>query len=88
MVILNRIVPLPEDEGFRELLCSADRLLFVEEGIRSGGVGEALAAAPWLGGRSVAIRAVEEGFLPHGTAADLEKYVGLDTASLEEWMKG
>ena len=85
--LLDRIVPLPDDGNFKKLLLSAGRLLFVEEGIRSGGIGEALAASEWLGGKPVHIRAVEEGFLPHGTVAELEKYVGLDTASLAEWMK-
>ncbi|MBE6724161.1 MAG: 1-deoxy-D-xylulose-5-phosphate synthase [Ruminococcaceae bacterium] len=87
VVLLSQIVPLPEDEAFRDLVRSADRLLFVEEGIRSGGVGESLASAPWLGGKWVRIRAVEIPFLPHGSHSALTRLAGLDAESLAEWMK-
>ena len=87
VVLLSKIVPLPEDEAFRALVRSADRLLFVEEGIRSGGVGESLAAAPWLGGKPVEIRAVEIPFLPHGSLSALTRLAGLDADSLAEWMR-
>jgi len=84
---LSRIIPLPEDGAFRTLVRFADRVLFAEEGIRSGGVGEALASADWMAGVAVAVRAVEEPFLPHGTVEELERMAGLDPASLAEWMK-
>ena len=88
VVLLSKIVPLPEDEAFRELIRSADRLLFAEEGMRSGGIGESLASSPWLGGKFVDIRAVERPFLPHGSVGALTRLVGLDPESLADWMRG
>ena len=88
VVLLSRIVPLPEDEVFRTLINAADRLLFAEEGMRSGGVGEALASAPWLRGKYVDIRAVELPFLPHGSVGALTRLAGLDPESLADWMRG
>ena len=44
VAVLSQIVPLPEDGEFRALCLEARLLLFAEEGIRSGGIAEALAA--------------------------------------------
>ena len=87
VVLLSRIVPLPEDEEFKTLVREADRVLFVEEGIRSGGIGESLAAEPWLGGKPVDIRAVEIPFLPHGSVPALTRLAGLDPDALAAWMR-
>ena len=83
---LGRIAPLPEDEAFRDLLLGADRLFFIEEGIRSGGIGETLAAADWLGGHPVRIRAASEPFVPHGDLEELKRLSGLDAESLAGWL--
>lgn len=94
VVCLERIAPLPspdpdgaEGEEFRELVRTADRVLFVEEGIRSGGIAETLAAADWMRGKSVSIRAIEEdkAFVPHGTLEEIMQYTGLDKDSLRGW---
>jgi 1-deoxy-D-xylulose-5-phosphate synthase len=88
---LDRIVPLPEDEAFRDLCGSGDALLFVEEGIRSGGIGEAFASSVCMSSRHtapfVSIRAIETGFVPHGSLADIERFTGLDPESLEAWIR-
>ncbi len=86
VAVLTQIVPLPEDGEFRALCLEARLLLFAEEGIRSGGIAEALAAADWMAGKPVRIRAIEEGFLPHGTVEELEKRLGLDERSLADWL--
>lgn len=90
VVCLSQIAPLPDDREIRALLRSAGvggRIGFVEEGIRSGGIGETLASAEWMAGIPVAIRAIEEPFLPHGTTAELERLTGLDPDSLAGWME-
>ncbi len=86
VILLERIVPLPFDGELRALLRGAEKVLFVEEGIRSGGVGESFAASADLRGKGVFIRAVENGFLPHASLDELMRLVGLDVDSLAEWM--
>ncbi|MBR5366893.1 MAG: 1-deoxy-D-xylulose-5-phosphate synthase [Clostridia bacterium] len=89
VICLERIAPLPETEEFRSLVREADRVLFAEEGIRSGGIGEGLASADWMAGRAAAIRAIGEGeaFVPHGKLDEVLRYVGLDEESLCAWVK-
>lgn len=88
MAVLQRILPL-RLEALQKMISAAERVLFVEEGIRSGGVGEALAAriAESYPGKRVYIRAIEEGFLPHDALPALFRRVGLDADSLLQWME-
>ncbi|MBQ3706962.1 MAG: 1-deoxy-D-xylulose-5-phosphate synthase [Clostridia bacterium] len=94
VLCLERIVPFPgpadgpEGEEFRGLVTHADRVLFAEEGIRSGGVGEALAASDWMKGKAVSVRAIgeEDAFVPHGTLEEVMRYVRLDGESLSAWI--
>ena len=81
---LTRLAPLPEDclrtaKRYREIL-------FVEEGIRSGGIGEHfLDALARLGYRGrMQIRAVEEPFLPAMPVPSGLRRCGLDAASIEK----
>ncbi|MBQ1965777.1 MAG: 1-deoxy-D-xylulose-5-phosphate synthase, partial [Clostridia bacterium] len=87
MVVLTRIVPM-NTEAFRDLTEEAEQIVFVEEGIRTGGIAEQFAAeaAEHLNGKPVRIRAVEEGFLPHGTTEELHRRVGMDTEALLAWL--
>lgn len=87
LVVLCRIVPM-NTAAFCDLMQEAEQIVFVEEGIRRGGIGEQFAAeaAGKSGGKAVHIRAVEEGFLPHGTTEELYRRVGLDTESLTNWL--
>ncbi|MBQ8187148.1 MAG: 1-deoxy-D-xylulose-5-phosphate synthase [Clostridia bacterium] len=78
IVVLEKICPLPMDE-IGPVCENAERVVFVEEGLRSGGIGEAFAARL---GREVEILAVEDGLLPHGSTDDLMKLTGLDVQSL------
>jgi len=92
LAVLYRIFPLqidPHDEGALFSLCEeAEEILFAEEGIRRGGIGERFAAdiAERFPGKRVCIRAIDEGFLPHDTVDGLLRYVGLDKDALSEWM--
>lgn len=83
VIVLERICPLPMDEI--EPLCrNAEKLVFVEEGLRSGGIGETFAAQL---GREVQILAIENGLLPHGSTEDLMKLVWLDVESITNRLK-
>jgi len=83
VAVLERICPLPMDD-LADLCRNAERVVFVEEALRSGGIGETFAAGI---GRKTEIIAVEDGLLPHGTADDLMKLTGLDADSLVEKLK-
>ena len=81
---LHQIAPLPE-----ACIALAKRyrtILFVEEGIRSGGIGEhflsRLSDAGYIG--RMTIQAVENPFLPQMSAASALHRCGLDSDTLEE----
>lgn len=71
---LLRLLPLPEKEILEETE-NVKRVFVLEEGVRRGGIGEAISSLLSPLGIPVSIRAVE-GFLPHGTVKDLEKICG------------
>ncbi len=87
LAVLCRIVPM-NTEAFRDLIEEAEEIVFVEEGIRQGGIGEGFAAvlAEKHSPKSVRIRAIEEGFLPHGTTEELICRIGMDKDSLTKWL--
>ena len=95
VICLERIAPLPgpadgpDGEEFRMLVTGTDRVLFAEEGIRSGGVGEGLASAAWMQGKAVTVRAIgeDEAFVPHGTLDEVMREVRLDRESLRAWIE-
>ncbi|MBQ8370135.1 MAG: hypothetical protein IJY35_09170, partial [Clostridia bacterium] len=83
IVVLEKICPLPMDE-IGPVCENAERVVFVEEGLRSGGIGEAFAARL---GREVEILAIDDGLLPHGSTDDLMKLTGLDADTLINRLK-
>ena len=83
IVVLEKICPLPMDE-IGPVYENAERVVFVEEGLRSGGIGEAFAARL---GREVEILAIDDGLLPHGSTDDLMKLTGLDADTLINRLK-
>lgn len=89
MAVFCRIVPM-NTEAIRDLIEEAEEIVFIEEGIRAGGIGETFAAAlsEKHSTKSVRIRAIEEGFLPHGTTEELICRIGMDKDSLTEWLMG
>jgi len=80
LVVLDRILPLPADRLCR---LAASRpftaAAVVEEGVMSGGIGEAIAAKLPL---PTYIIAAEDPLIPHGSLAHIRKTAGLDRASL------
>lgn len=64
--------------------CGNAKVLVVEEGIRRGGVGEALASA--LAEKdyknTVTIHAIENGFVPHGDIESIMKHCAMDSRSI------
>ena len=84
---LHRIIPIPEE-------CIAiarkyPRILFVEEGVAAGGIGEHFSAALTKAGYRgiLQIAAVQEPFIPNMPVAEGLKYCGLDARSLADRMK-
>ena len=81
------IHPLPE--GLLEALSGYGRILFAEEGVGSGGIGEHLAAALETAGIACRWRhvAASSKGLTHATADELRARFGLDGASLAKTVK-
>ena len=86
LVVLRQIHPLPDDEELKELINSSERVLFIEESVRHGGIGEHLASADWVE-KKVKIRAIDDPFIPGGDIEYLMRYVGLDEESIANWIK-
>lgn len=81
---LTRISPLPKEAV--ELAASYRRVLFVEEGIRAGGIAEQYAAELLLRGftGSFAITAVDDTFVPQGDVGSVLESLQMDAASIEK----
>ena len=79
---LTRVWPLEKDVV--EVAMGFDRILFLEEGIRWGGIGEHFALALMEGGYGgkVFIRAIDNRFIPQGTVEEQLELVGLNAASI------
>lgn len=86
LVVLRQIHPLPADEEFKKLINSAERVLFIEESVRHGGIGEHLASADWME-KKVHIKAIEDTFIPGGDLDYLMRYVGLDEDSIADFIQ-
>lgn len=84
---LVQIYPLEKD--LLEKLMAYDAIVFAEEGIRSGGIGEKVAAAllkaGWQG--KFLHRAVEVNVLPHAKVPEIRSRLKLDAASLAAAVK-
>ena len=84
--VLRRIFPLPDDDEFKALVNSAERLIFVEESARAGGIGEHFAACEWVKPK-VEIKAIEDTMIPHGDLKYLMEYAGLDVESIKNFIE-
>jgi len=80
LVVLDRILPLPADE-LRKIADSGSytAAVVVEEGVTSGGIGEAIAAKLPL---QTHIFAVDNPLIPHGSLDFIRKNAGLDRETL------
>lgn len=79
---LNRIKPV--DEAAYDVACKAKNILFIEEGVRSGGVGEKFAATLLQKGYSGTydISAVDDCFVKQAKINELYKQFGFDSESI------
>ena len=77
VAVLGKIHPLPGSDEFVSLIKEADKVTFVEEGIRSGGIGEALATRG-LTKAPMKIIAVDDGYIRAGSIEEIERRLGLD----------
>lgn len=80
----------PIDEGvLQEVVAKFDKIITVEEGTTSGGLGGAV--AEWLAERGIAARLVRLGvpdtFVDQGTVKQLHELCHLDAASIEQEVK-
>ena len=78
-----------DEECLRHVLASTPRLLVIEEGCLSGGVGSAvlqLAMEVSYSGRIKTLGLPDE-FIPHGTPAEQKRYCGLDMHAIYEAAK-
>ena len=80
----------PIDEGIlQEVVAKFDKIITVEEGTTSGGLGGAV--AEWLAERGIAARLVRLGvpdtFVDQGTVKQLHELCHLDAASIEQEVK-
>ncbi len=83
----------PIDMDKLRLLCNnIYDILFVEEGMRIGGVAESLFVdmtnAGLLQNKSYRIKAVESRFVPVGTTAELDRLLGFDSQSIADALTG
>jgi 1-deoxy-D-xylulose-5-phosphate synthase len=81
--VINARFVKPLDEALLESLPEKHSLVVtLEEGVCSGGFGEAVAA--WYSGRKVAVLpvALPDKFIEHGSVAELKKKYGLDKDSI------
>jgi len=87
VVRLDRIYPLDPGE-ILPLVKDAPAVLFTEEGIRSGGIGEKLAALLSENGYSgrLAIRAVENRFVPGGDLPSLDALLGFTPDAIQSFI--
>ncbi len=82
LIVLDRILPLPADE-LRKIADSGTftAAVVVEEGVTSGGIGEAIAAILPI---KTHIFAVDNPLIPHGSLDHIQKIAGLDRETLTE----
>lgn len=84
IIKLNKIIPLCPEAISEAMGCK--HILFVEEGVKSGGVSEAFATSLYEQGYRGRIRisAIENGFVPHGSMNQLLQLLKLDQTGIEE----
>ncbi|MDR2909499.1 MAG: 1-deoxy-D-xylulose-5-phosphate synthase [Oscillospiraceae bacterium] len=84
IIRMTKIWPL--DKGVLGIAARYERIIFVEEGISAGGIGEHFLARLSLGGYrgKTMLRAIENRFVPQGTVAWQMKTLRLDAGSLAE----
>ena len=80
---LTQIAPFPLSDKLLSMIESADRILFVEEHIRSGGIGESLAADSRIH-RTIPIHAIENTAIPCGDMASIRALCRMDTPSIAQ----
>lgn len=87
VIKLVDLLPLDMNK-IKLLLCNIERVLFVEEGCRKGGVGEMLldmlVSNALFDGKCYEIKAIDGVFMPVGTTAELDRLAGFDPESLKD----
>ena len=85
VITISRLSPLPED-SIISALDGIDNIVFAEEGIKVGGVGQRLCAAMTekgiINGRRFVIKAIEDDFPQHGSNDELLKLLSLSAEDI------
>lgn len=86
VVKLNKIFPIPK--GALEECKDSTHVLFVEEGVKSGGIGESFMTELFENGFTGRgkIRAIENGFVTHSPMDDILKNIKMDEESIIKTM--
>ena len=84
---LNRIRPIPEEA--LDFALGAERIFFFEEGVKSGGIGEKLAAELLENGYkgSYSLTAVNDEFVKQATISELYEQYGLSAEKIAQKIK-
>ena len=86
VVKLHRIAPLPLETVLASVR-KTGRLLVLEDGYETGGIGQQLAAALALAGGipgALILKNLKDGFAPQGTVTELRRALGLDAKAVAE----
>jgi 1-deoxy-D-xylulose-5-phosphate synthase len=78
----------PLDPRLREWASSCRMVVTLEDGVMTGGFGSAVMEALAGAGTRVVALGLPDRFLPHGSAGDVLRSVGLDAESVEERIRG
>lgn len=85
VISLNCLNPLPEDKLFG-MLEGVNNIVFAEEGIKNGGVGQRLCSlmteTDRISGKRFCIKAIDNAFPQHGSNSELLKQFGLSAEEL------
>ncbi len=84
IVKLVKLLPFDAD-ALKSAAKGAEKITVIEEGIRRGGIGDAVTAAFSDSGIPVSVCAID-GFLSHGTVAELEELCGLSPEKIRSFI--
>lgn len=77
--VIRKIWPVPADIEFRDMISSAEKIFFVEEAYREGGICSRYSTEL---GKVICGISIDEPFVPHGDAKHLFALTGLDSESI------
>ena len=87
-IFVMRFIKPFDENYFKELVNAYSEVIFVEDGVKTGGISEYLETLLLkIGFNNTKILAFDEKFYSHGTRQDVLKEAGLDTESIYSALK-